>query len=233
LILASHPTFACQNQGSDKKYKKTKMMKKIKRIITVALALTASTAMHAQDIIVTTKAEKITAKVTEIDIEVVKYKQYDYQEGPTHTIKKSDIASIVYQNGKVEVFKSESAGGKTENVVKQEITKPTKEIKLEIIALYLPDFVVFKPADSTEFKEYSVSLVDGMKSYKALKTKALRINIHHDKNGKMQTSCNNNSEIRTMNFDIPSSDSLFETKKIKFVIDGKEIYYDVNRSQWE
>ena len=35
---------------------------------------------------------------------MVRYKNYNYQDGPTHVIKKSDIASIIYQNGEVEVF---------------------------------------------------------------------------------------------------------------------------------
>jgi len=72
-------------------------------IIAIIMVITTSIT-YAQDIIVTTKAEKITAKVTEVDIDVIRYKQYDYQDGPTYTIKKSDIASIIYQNGQVMTF---------------------------------------------------------------------------------------------------------------------------------
>ena len=58
----------------------------------------------AQDIIVTKKSERIDAKVLEININDVKYKDWNNQDGPTYTILKSDIASIIYQNGKVETF---------------------------------------------------------------------------------------------------------------------------------
>ena len=73
-------------------------------IITVIFAFAMSATMYAQDIIVTVKAEKIVAKITEVDIEVVRYKQYDYQDGPVYIIKKSDIDSIVFQNGQTTVF---------------------------------------------------------------------------------------------------------------------------------
>ena len=73
-------------------------------VFTVSLVLAASVTAYSQDIIVTKKSEKITAKVIEIDADVVKYKQYDHQDGPTYTIKKTEVASIIYQNGRAEVF---------------------------------------------------------------------------------------------------------------------------------
>jgi hypothetical protein len=60
--------------------------------------------VFAQDIIVTKKSERIDAKVLEININDIKYKDWDNLEGPTYTMLKSDIASIVYRNGKVETF---------------------------------------------------------------------------------------------------------------------------------
>lgn len=59
---------------------------------------------YAQDIIITKESRKIETKILEIDLEVVRYKNYSNQNGPTYVIKKSDIASIVYANGDVEVF---------------------------------------------------------------------------------------------------------------------------------
>ena len=60
--------------------------------------------LSAQDIIVTKDSRKIEAKVTEVNIDVVKYKVFANQDGPTYTILKSDIATIIYQNGNVEAF---------------------------------------------------------------------------------------------------------------------------------
>jgi len=80
-------------------------MQKLKtNIITMFFVVAAAVAAQAQDIIFTVKAEKIEAKIIEVDIHVVRYKQYDYQDGPVYVIKKSDIDSIVFQNGRVSVF---------------------------------------------------------------------------------------------------------------------------------
>jgi hypothetical protein len=59
---------------------------------------------YAQDIIITKNAEKIAAKVLEINISNVKYKKFSHLYGPDYSILKSDISSILYENGKVEVF---------------------------------------------------------------------------------------------------------------------------------
>ena len=64
--------------------------------------------VNAQDIIITKEGKKIDAVVLEIELDVVKYKYFDNQIGPTISIRKSDIASIVYQNGSVEVFNSQT-----------------------------------------------------------------------------------------------------------------------------
>jgi len=75
-----------------------------KPLIIAILFVMAAGITYAQDIIVTTKSEKITAKITEVDVEVIRYKQFDYQDGPIYTIKKSEIASIIYENGSVMTF---------------------------------------------------------------------------------------------------------------------------------
>jgi hypothetical protein len=59
---------------------------------------------YAQDIIVTKDSKRIDAKVLEVNISEVKYKNFSNQDGPTYTILKSGIASIVYENGTVETF---------------------------------------------------------------------------------------------------------------------------------
>ncbi|MDR0830252.1 MAG: hypothetical protein LBN95_09125 [Prevotellaceae bacterium] len=56
------------------------------------------------DIIITKTSQKIEAKILEIGIDDVKYKKFNYQDGPTYTVKKCEIASINYKNGEVEVF---------------------------------------------------------------------------------------------------------------------------------
>jgi hypothetical protein len=53
----------------------------------------------AQDVIVTRDAKIINARITEVSSDSVKYKNLDNLDGPTYTLPKSQIASILYQNG--------------------------------------------------------------------------------------------------------------------------------------
>jgi len=62
----------------------------------------------AQDIIITKDARRINAKVTEVNVDNVRYKNFDNQDGPIYTILKNNIASILYQNGQVETFETVS-----------------------------------------------------------------------------------------------------------------------------
>ena len=58
----------------------------------------------AQDIIVTTDARRIEAKVLEVSESEVKYKETDNLEGPTFIISTNNISSIVYANGNARLF---------------------------------------------------------------------------------------------------------------------------------
>ena len=58
----------------------------------------------AQDVIVTKEGKKINSKVTEINENDIRYKIFENLDGPTYTMKKSEIATIMYENGHVEVF---------------------------------------------------------------------------------------------------------------------------------
>jgi len=77
----------------------------MKKIFTVLVAFTLSNVfVFAQDIIVTKDSKRIDATVLEVNVDNIKYKDWSNQNGPTYTILKSEIASIIYQNGKVETF---------------------------------------------------------------------------------------------------------------------------------
>jgi len=60
--------------------------------------------VFSQDIITTKRGEDIEAKVLEVDQTVVKYKKYDFQDGPTYTISKNELLIIRYQNGTKDIF---------------------------------------------------------------------------------------------------------------------------------
>ena len=89
--------------------KKTGRMRLLKRVLLSAACFIAFTcACDAQDVIVTKDSKRINAKVTEVNVDNVRYKNFDNQDGPVYTLLKSDIDFIVYQNGRVETFKKES-----------------------------------------------------------------------------------------------------------------------------
>jgi hypothetical protein len=59
----------------------------------------------AQDVIVTTEGKKINSKVIEVNENDIRYKLFDNPSGPIYFLKKSEIATILYENGHVDVFK--------------------------------------------------------------------------------------------------------------------------------
>jgi hypothetical protein len=58
----------------------------------------------AQDTIYKYSAEKVVVKITEISPTEIKYKRFDFQDGPLYTESKNDIKMIIYANGLRETF---------------------------------------------------------------------------------------------------------------------------------
>ncbi len=68
------------------------------------LALFLSVSAFAEDVIITKNSERINAIILEVNLDVIKYKKSDSPDGPTYTMVKDDIASVLYSNGQVDVF---------------------------------------------------------------------------------------------------------------------------------
>lgn len=75
--------------------------------------------LFCQDIIYKKDGEEIKAKVIEITKFQVKYKQYEYQEGPLRNLYLDEISSVVYENGEKETFEQETVPNSEENVKPQ------------------------------------------------------------------------------------------------------------------
>ena len=71
-----------------------------------AILLFSSLFIKAQDTIVTRNGEKIISKLMEVNPTNVRYKRFDYQDGPLFTLEKQDIKFIVYANGMKDSFKN-------------------------------------------------------------------------------------------------------------------------------
>ncbi|GHT79291.1 hypothetical protein FACS189464_4000 [Bacteroidia bacterium] len=59
---------------------------------------------YSQDIIVTKDSKRIEAKVTEVNVDNIRYFKFDNLEGPVYTLPKSELTVILFQNGQVENF---------------------------------------------------------------------------------------------------------------------------------
>lgn len=76
----------------------------LKRVFTCSWAVLFVVFACAQDIIITSDAKKIEAKVLEISETEIRYKEADDLEGPTYVIGVPKVSSIVLSSGKVKVF---------------------------------------------------------------------------------------------------------------------------------
>ena len=72
-------------------------MKKL--VFTLYVFLFLALPIFAQDQIILTNGESIQAKVVEILPQEIKYKKFDFQEGPTITLEKMRVFAIYYSNG--------------------------------------------------------------------------------------------------------------------------------------
>ena len=94
-------------------------------IVFVAAMLFAAFPSFAQDIITKKDGTDIQAKVLEVNENEVKYKRYDYLDGPIFTMLKSDILIVRYENGTNDVFNGK---GRTVPVVVPESQPTVKDV---------------------------------------------------------------------------------------------------------
>jgi len=93
-------------------------MKKIFLILVIVTGFGITA--QAQDIILKKPdASEIKAKVLEITDDQIKYKEFDFQDGPTRNINISEVFMIIYENGKIEFFKKFSKQQKITNCAKK------------------------------------------------------------------------------------------------------------------
>ena len=97
-----------RGQGGNKKNQK------MKRFLVLAGCLfTLTCACFAQDVIVTRDSRKINAIVTQVNEDNIRFKYFDNPNGSTYMLKKSDVVTIIYENGNIETFGTESVRTQT------------------------------------------------------------------------------------------------------------------------
>ncbi len=68
------------------------------------VALLATFNLFAQDIIITSDAKRIEAKILEVSSSEIKYKEFNNLEGPTFILTNDELNTVIYQNGTVKTF---------------------------------------------------------------------------------------------------------------------------------
>ncbi|MCL2436064.1 MAG: hypothetical protein FWD09_08035 [Lentimicrobiaceae bacterium] len=76
----------------------------MKKIVLALLFVFITSFAFAQDVIITKEGNKIESKVLEINEFDIKYKSFENLDGPVYTMKKTEIATIMYEGGQVDVF---------------------------------------------------------------------------------------------------------------------------------
>jgi hypothetical protein len=72
-------------------------------------------AVNAQDVLFDNKGTEEKVKVLEINPTEVKYKRYDYLDGPVFIKSKSELFMIVFENGTKEIFGNSNNGSSVNN----------------------------------------------------------------------------------------------------------------------
>ena len=70
----------------------------------ISVMLTVSTAANCQDLILKTDSSTLKVKVFEIRDTDIKYKKFEFPDGPSYSINKSEVLKITYSNGSTETF---------------------------------------------------------------------------------------------------------------------------------
>jgi hypothetical protein len=108
----------------------------VKKLFVAAVLLTALFAAqnaNGQDIILKNDGSEIKAKVLEITDTQIKYKDFDFQDGPTRNILKTQVFRIAYENGKTEIFTKQTAP------VNRELTQPQPQPQQNPIKTTTPE----------------------------------------------------------------------------------------------
>ena len=87
-----------------------------KKLCLPLIMLFAFSICFSQDIITKKTGEDIASKILEVGYDEVKYKKFEFKDGPTYTLPKSEIFLIRYENGTKDIFNT-SESDKTEETV--------------------------------------------------------------------------------------------------------------------
>ena len=87
----------------------------MKKLFFFYILFLVSIVAKSQDIIIKKNGDEIKAKVSEIGVNEIKYKRFDFQDGPTYSISKTEVVLVRYENGMNEIINSGSSNNSNNN----------------------------------------------------------------------------------------------------------------------
>lgn len=135
----------------------------MKKSVLFIVCLFLASFLHAQDIIVKKNGDEISAKIIEVGLIDIKYKNFNHLDGPVHIMLKGEVFMIKYENGTKEVFSmdrpsnvsnNDNQPAKSENPEKVQVIiyrKNSPSGFAVVYDLYANDKYVTKIANNTYF----------------------------------------------------------------------------------
>ncbi len=107
----------------------------MKKTIFITLFLCCAFALFAadKDVIITTKAERIEALITEVAPDAIRYHKFDNPTGPIFVIYTKDVSAVIYKNGEIQTFTQKQSASTTTEIKNEPVlvttTPATTEVK--------------------------------------------------------------------------------------------------------
>ena len=104
----------------------------MKKLLLLLFSAIISCTILGQDVIYKHNGDEINSKVLEITSETIKYKDFDFQDGPVRNINIKDVFMIIYENGVREKFTVKKNETSNENpVLENQYSKENTEYSYE------------------------------------------------------------------------------------------------------
>ncbi len=129
-----------------------------KAFMLLAILFSFSTLSYSQDVIYMINGDSLISKITEINIENIKYKNYNNLEGPQYIISKEGVSKIVFKNGVEQIINNTKVVSleETKVIIIEYINKYAYKYGNDnnYIANFVEDYLELTPTNS-EGKPYS------------------------------------------------------------------------------
>ena len=96
------------------------------RLFAFITAILCTMNVQSQDILVKRSGSELQVKVLKISSEVIEYKKWSNQDGPTYTLATSEVNMIKYENGEQDVFNSDTSAEVSEDSTTTAVEKNSK-----------------------------------------------------------------------------------------------------------